>query len=522
MGYGEGGLIALYSAAVDTRIDAAVVSGYFQPREGLWQEPVYRNVWGLLREFGDAELAGLVAPRTLMIEASRGPQVIGPPPSGREFGTGAAPGNLSGPLMADVQREYDRARPVFEKLRAGRQFLLITDQRGRDEPGSPTTIAAFLQALGGTAANRAVPVSTAGARPNFDSTAAEQRLFEQLIAFTQKILRQSESAREQFWSKADTSSLENWKRSREFYRQQLWEEIFGKLPPPSEPMKVQTRQWRKQARWTAHEVLLPLWPEVFAYGVLLVPNDLKPGERRPAVVTQHGRAGRPVDLIEPASADTERVYKRLAVQLADQGFIVYAPQNPYIFEEQYRYVQRKANPLKLSLFSFILSQHQRTLDWLSGLPFVDPSRIAYYGLSYGGKTAVRVPPLLDKYALSICSADFNEYSGKMAAIDRPDSFMYTIEHEMYEFNLANTFNYSDMVRLMAPRGFMVERGHNDSVGLDKWVAYEYEKVRRWYGQLGIPQRTEIEFFDGGHEIHGVGTFRFLHEQLKWPGDGRGR
>ena len=33
MGYGEGGLIALYAAALDTRVQAAEVSGYFQPRE---------------------------------------------------------------------------------------------------------------------------------------------------------------------------------------------------------------------------------------------------------------------------------------------------------------------------------------------------------------------------------------------------------------------------------------------------------------------------------------------------------
>ena len=187
----------------------------------------------------------------------------------------------------------------------------------------------------------------------------------------------------------------------------------------------------------------------------------------------------------------------------------------HIFEERYRYIQRKANPLKLSLFSFILSQHERTLDWLSSLPFVDQARIAFYGLSYGGKTAVRVPPLLDRYALSICSGDFNEYAGKMASIDRPDSFMFTIEHEMYEFNLANTFNYSDMARLMAPRPFMVERGHDDGVGLDHWVAYEYAKVRRLYAKLKIPERTAIEFFDGGHEIHSKGTFEFLDRHLKW-------
>jgi hypothetical protein len=63
---------------------------------------------------------------------------------------------------------------------------------------------------------------------------------------------------------------------------------------------------------------------------------------------------------------------------------------------------------------------------------------------------------------------------------------------------------------------MVERGHNDGVGIDEWVAYECAKVRRVYDQLGIGNRTAIEFFDGPHTIHGVGTFEFLHENLYWP------
>ena len=210
------------------------------------------------------------------------------------------------------------------------------------------------------------------------------------------------------------------------------------------------------------------------------------------------------------------VYGEFAARLAERGFVVYAPQNPYIFEEQYRYIQRRANPLKLSLFSFIRAQHQRTLEWLAGLPFVDPARIGYYGLSYGGKTAMRVPPLLDRYAAVITSGDFGEYAGKMASINRPESFMFTIEHEMYEFDLANTYNYSDLANLIAPRPFMVERGHHDGVGFDEWVAYEYAKVKRFYTLIGIGDRTEIEYFNGVHQIHGEGTFRFLHRHLKWP------
>ena len=47
---------------------------------------------------------------------------------------------------------------------------------------------------------------------------------------------------------------------------------------------------------------------------------------------------------------------------------------------------------------------------------------------------------------------------------------------------------------MTPRPFMVERGHDDGVGIDEWVAWEFAKVRRHYDKLGLPDRTEIEFF----------------------------
>ena len=48
IGWGEGGLLALYAGALDTRISAVCVSGYFDSRQNVWQEPVYRNVFGLL------------------------------------------------------------------------------------------------------------------------------------------------------------------------------------------------------------------------------------------------------------------------------------------------------------------------------------------------------------------------------------------------------------------------------------------------------------------------------------------
>ena len=129
---------------------------------------------------------------------------------------------------------------------------------------------------------------------------------------------------------------------------------------------------------------------------------------------------------------------------------------------------------------------------------------------------MRVPALLDRYCLSICSADFNDWTRKVGSTHSPYSFMFTIEWEMPYFDMGGTFSYAELVNLMVPRPFMVERGHADGVAADEWVAHEYAKVRRTYDALGIGDRTDIEFFNGGHTIHATGTFEFLHRHLAWP------
>ena len=134
IGWGEGGLLALYSAAIDERIHAALVSGYFQPRQELWREPIYRSIWGLLEEFGDAELASLIAPRTLIVEASRHPEIDGPPPA-REGRSGAAPGRITSPPLAEVAAEVDRARELTTGLSPEPALHLVESGRGRGEPG---------------------------------------------------------------------------------------------------------------------------------------------------------------------------------------------------------------------------------------------------------------------------------------------------------------------------------------------------------------------------------------------------
>ena len=356
------------------------------------------------------------------------------------------------------------------------------------------------------------PASTA---PGYDPSSNMQAQFNEIVDFIQALIRKSPDVRKEFWSKADSSSIERWKDSTRDYRDSIWTEMIGRLPSPSAPANPQTRMTIDAPGFRGYEVMLDVWPDVFAYGILLLPKDLKPGERRPVVVCQHGLEGRPTDVADPKI--DSHFYHHFGASLADEGFVVYAPQNPYIGDDRFRIIQRMGHPLKLSLFSYILGQHEQTLKWLSAQPFVDPERIGFYGLSYGGKSAVRVPPLLDGYALSICAGDFNEWVWKTTTVLAPQSYLLTKEYDMYEFNLASIANYSDLANLMAPRPFMVERGHDDPVSVDSEVAFEYAKVREFYDKMNIGGRTEIEFFNGPHEIHGKGTFEFLKKHLRWPG-----
>jgi len=301
------------------------------------------------------------------------------------------------------------------------------------------------------------------------------------------------------------------------FRAVFHDELNGRLPPGDPALHPRSRQILDRPGWRGYEVTLSLGhPELFVWGYLLLPKDVAPGERRPVVVAQHGGSGVPAVVIDEGPA-ASRTYKAFAVRLVERGFVVFAPHFPWRTSDRFfRVAERKANAVGQTHFAVVLEQHRRLLDWLTAQPWVDPQRLGFYGLSWGGKVAMRVPAIETRYALSVCSGDFNEWIWKSATTSWGNSYLYVPEYETLNFRLGLTFGHAEMAALIAPRAFMVERGHADGVGIDEWVAFEYARVNRLYRRLKIPERTAIEFFDGGHEIHGVDTFAFLHRRFNWP------
>ncbi len=520
VGVGEGGLLAMHTAALDPRIKSTLVCGYFDQREQLWREPIYRNVFGILNSLGDAELAGLIAPRRLVIQPCQVPLVDGPPPvrSGRR--KSAAPGRIEHQKSESVRVEFQRARELFTAQAAEKQLHLVAGKPFAGETaGSTAAIKSFVDGLGiSSSLDRPPPDWTIGS-PSRQMTAEQQRTrqkrqFDQLQNHVQGLMRSSPPVRDSRWA-SQAKTARDWQATGRRQRDQVYDELIGRLPGQRLPANPRSRQVLDHPRYRGYEVVLDVFPDVIASGILLLPRDQKPGERRPVVVCQHGLEGTAMDTVsrEPRAF---RYYKAFAEELCLRGFVVYSPQNPYYGRDKFRVLQRMSNPLGRTLYSYIIPQHEQTLDWLASLPQVDPNRIAFYGLSYGGKTAMRVPPFVTRYSLAICSGDFTDWIRTIAGNSTRYNYIFTTEYEIPEWNMGHVASYAELAMLMTPRPFMVEQGRLDGGAPPEWVASEYARFRRHYDKLGIGEKTEIEFFDGPHTINAQGTFRFLHRHLNWP------
>jgi dienelactone hydrolase len=114
-GLSQGGLTTLYAAACDERIAAAVVSGYFNYRTNklVARSPHYtayldtseddKFIPGLLNEFSDCDLASLICPRPLFIEAGTQDKVC---------------------YVEDVRKEFILAREHYNRLGIGERIQL--------------------------------------------------------------------------------------------------------------------------------------------------------------------------------------------------------------------------------------------------------------------------------------------------------------------------------------------------------------------------------------------------------------
>src|SRR5207248_579805 len=189
-------------------------------RQSIWQEPIYRNVFGLLEEFGDAEIASLIAPRPLIVEHSAVPKIDGPPKP-HDGRSGAAPGKLATPDYESVEKEVERSKSLVResggKDRSGfAPVQFVCGNEGMTTgPISDATLGTFLTASQ-IKARLQPPGRMAGdLRPHFNPAERQHRQVKELEEFTQTLLSRSETVRADFlWNKLKAKSPTEWDSAR--------------------------------------------------------------------------------------------------------------------------------------------------------------------------------------------------------------------------------------------------------------------------------------------------------------------
>ena len=286
---------------------------------------------------------------------------------------------------------------------------------------------------------------------------------------------------------------------------------MGASSEPRLPLHPQLRPIGETSSFTAHEVLLPTLNDFDAYGHLLLPRNAN--GKQPAVIVQHGLGGQPKDLTCAGPAP-DKAYHCLGAHLAEQGYVVFAPYvtHPAPPGELINPLAAMARSLGRMRISAELIKLHQIVDFLQSRPEIDPRRIGYYGLSYGGYSALWMAPLEPRLAAVVVSGHFNDWTEKITNLENPTSYMFHPDEDFYNHDVLHRFTHVELIAAMWPRPVCVEFAERDPTTTPAW------HQRAWSEVAAIAKTWKANFvrdhFDGIHEIHGIGTVDFLNRHLR--------
>ncbi|MBM3727814.1 MAG: hypothetical protein FJW40_20625 [Acidobacteria bacterium] len=337
-------------------------------------------------------------------------------------------------------------------------------------------------------------------RPQIDER--RNRHFDGLVAFLRQRIAASASVRGT-WRALPPSTGAPKLRA-------LLTEVMGPALPPSNALNPRRTEIARRPAYTAYAVRLDALPGVEAIGHLLIPNGAR---RAPAVIAQHGLGGAPKDLTLEGPQPNP-AYHGFAARLAEHGYVVFAPYVtvPIPQDRLINQLVRMANVLGQMRTNIELAKLRRIVDYLQTLPQVDPDRIGYYGLSYGGYSALWMAPLEPRIRATVVSGHFNHWTTKIISERETTSYLRHPDEDFYNWNVLNRLTHTELLAAFFPRPVMVEFALHDGTTFPAWHEQAWAEAAQAAKAWNAP--IVRDRFIGVHEIHGIGAFDFLDRWLR--------
>ena len=259
---------------------------------------------------------------------------------------------------------------------------------------------------------------------------------------------------------------------------------------------------------------------VVAYA--LVPNDLAPSERRPAILAAHGHGGGKDDVCGIGHGEAERVDRIAALnydyarQFALRGYVVIAPDWRAFGERRAGgsapnrdvcdLLQDKALLFGDNLLTLNVWDARCAVSYLQSRPEVDPDRIGCAGLSYGGTMTLFATVLDERIKCAVISGYLNRFES--FAINRGNFCGAQLPPGLLRYG-----EMEDVACLIAPRPLLIESATGDSGFPIEASRRASDTVRRAYAAAGVPQRFDVDEFDGSHEWSGAKAYDWMARWL---------
>lgn len=236
---------------------------------------------------------------------------------------------------------------------------------------------------------------------------------------------------------------------------------------------------------------------------LLIPNDLKVGEKRPGILALHGHAEFGMDsLCGTKGMDQEDNNRRAyALSAVRSGYITLAPgwwgwpgrdgnKNKVGNRDKCNVNQMAAGMYGLSVIGLHMQDAESALDVLAGQANVDANRLGCTGNSYGGRTGMWFG-LLDQrikvLALGGCMNTFRERSLQLSSCAL-----------QYPQGILTYADVPELFSLIAPKHLHLQAGTKDKLLNAKDIQYIDQVVKEAYHDANASENYEHYLHNDGH------------------------
>jgi dienelactone hydrolase len=306
-------------------------------------------------------------------------------------------------------------------------------------------------------------------------------------------------------------NADDWESRSRRLRERL-AELLGGFPAERCPLNLEMGEPEAFEGYARRYVVFDSEPGASVPAYLYLPD--RPGPRR-AVLALHGH-GRGKDDVTgiaeseegwPSVAEHNYDYAR---KLAEKGYVVLAP-DARCFGERGRdgmgcgWAFKAALLLGGTLVGWRVWDAMRAIDVLQSLPETDSERIACVGLSWGGTHTLYTTALDPRIKVAVVSGYFSSFKDML--IDRNCCDC------QYVPGILQLADLPELISLAAPRPLLIENGTEDPLYTLEVVKAQYERVRRLYEKLGIPERVEMDLFEGGHKWSGAKAYDWIDRWL---------